>query len=60
MLFSGQDKVDRISHIVSSANQNNLGDIFAEATGLRRAIQSQPALEFSEIPLKQLRDCLIS
>jgi hypothetical protein len=56
MLFPDQDKVDEISAIVTSATQNNLGDVFAEAIRIRNKIKDQPALGFSEIPLKQLRE----
>jgi len=56
MLFPDQDKVDKISSLVISTNPANLGNIFEEAVRVRASIKDQIALQFSEIPLRRLRE----
>jgi hypothetical protein len=55
MLIPDQDKVDKISSLVSITNPENLGDIFEEAIRIRATISNEIMLKFSEIPMRKLR-----
>ena len=55
MLFPDQDKVDKISSLVGTANPDNLGDVFGDAIRIRATITNDFALRFSEIPMKTFR-----